>query len=107
MYISAFTHLPPHPQPHRCVSGTHLDVKLRVLVEVVEEFLVVAELSVPLARIYVSKVVAKRNEKNRRTKETGLLPVLIQQEQSSERTQINISQNPDRSAANSNTAETW
>lgn len=71
------------------LSGAHLDVQLRVLVEVVEELLVVVELSVPLARLRVSKVIAERNEKDRRTKETRLLTVLIQQEESSERTQIN------------------
>lgn len=74
------------PAPIPGVSGVHLDVELRVLLEVVEEFLVVTELSVPLARVRVSKVVTERNEKNRRTKETRLLTVLIQQEESSERT---------------------
>lgn len=72
------------------VSGAHLDVELRVLVEVVEEFLVIIELSVPLARLRVSKVVTERNEKNGRTEETRLLAVLIQQEESSERTDGNF-----------------
>lgn len=73
------------PRPLPGVSGAHLDVELRVLVEVVEEFLVVTELSVPLARLHESKVVTERNEKNRRAKESRLLAVLIQQEESSER----------------------
>lgn len=91
----------------RSVSGAHLDVQLRVLVEVVEEFLVVAELSIPLARIYVTKVVAKRNEENPRTKEKRLLSVLIQQEQSSRRTEINICQNSDQSAAVGQAGSFW
>lgn len=44
--------------------GADLDVQLWVLVEVIKEFLVVAELSVPLAGLHVTKVVAQRNEKN-------------------------------------------
>lgn len=55
-----------------------------MLVEVVEDFLVVVELHVPLARLRVPKVVTERNEKNRRTEETRLLAVLIQQEECSE-----------------------
>lgn len=86
--------LPTCPAPIPGVSGVHLDVKLRVLLKVVEEFLVVTELSVPLARIRVSKVVTERNEKNRRTKETRLLTVLIQQEESSERTTRQHSDEP-------------
>lgn len=66
------------------VSGFHLDVEFWVLVEVIEELLVVVELHVPLARLRVPKVVTKRNQKNRRTEETRLLAVLIQQEKRSE-----------------------
>lgn len=55
-----------------------------MLVEVVEELLVVVELRVPLARLRVAKVVTERNQKNGRTEETGLLAVLIQQEERSE-----------------------
>lgn len=55
-----------------------------MLVEVVEELLVVGELHVPLARLRVPKVVTKRRQKNRRTKEPRLLAVLIQQEERSE-----------------------
>lgn len=55
-----------------------------MLVEVVEELLIVVELHVPLARLRVPKVVPERYQKNRRTKETRLLAVLIQQEESSE-----------------------
>lgn len=58
---------------------SHLDVELRVLVKVVKEFLIVGELGVPLTRFCVSEVVTERNEKHRRAKEAGLLPVLIQQ----------------------------
>lgn len=72
------------------MSGVHLDVELRVLLEVVKEFLVVTELSVPLARLHEAKVVTKRNEKYRRAKESRLLPVLIQQEESSEETHRDI-----------------
>lgn len=57
-----------------------------MLVEVVKQLLIVSELSVPLAHIRVPKVVAERNEKNRRTKETRFLTILIQEEESSERT---------------------
>ena len=61
-----------------------------MLVEVVEEFLVVAELSIPLRRVCEAKVVTERNQKDRRAKETRLLTVLIQQEESSETTQGHI-----------------
>lgn len=71
------------------MPGAHLDVELRVLVEVVEEFLVVRELSVPLARLDEPKVVTERNEKNRRPKQARLLPVLVQQEESPEGTDGN------------------
>ena len=49
-----------------------------MLVEVVKQFLVVTELSVPLTRLHESKVVTERNEENRGTEETRLLTVLIQ-----------------------------
>lgn len=68
------------------MAGVHLDAELRVLFEVVKEFLVVFELHVPLARLRVAKVITERNEENRRAKEAGLLAVLIQQEEGSERT---------------------
>ncbi|TNN79413.1 hypothetical protein EYF80_010437 [Liparis tanakae] len=71
----------PSPAPSQV---SHLDVELRVLVVVVEERLVVPELSVPLARLHEAEVVAERNEKHRRAEETRLLPVLIQQEQSAD-----------------------
>lgn len=73
------------PRPLPSESGAHLDVELWVLLEVVKQFLVVSELSVPLARFGEPEVVTERNEKNRRTKETRLLTVLIQQEEGSER----------------------
>ena len=66
------------PRPFPGVSGAHLDMELRVLVEVVKQFLVVTELSVPLTRLHESKVVTERNEENRGTEETRLLTVLIQ-----------------------------
>lgn len=59
-------------------------MEFRVLVEVVEELLVAVELHVPLARLRVPKVITQRHQKNRRTEETRLLAVLIQQEESSE-----------------------
>lgn len=61
-------------------------MELWVLVKVVEELLVVVELNVPLARLGVSEVVPQRDQEDRRTKETRLLAVLIQQEESSEGT---------------------
>lgn len=57
-----------------------------MLVKVVEELLVVVELHVPLARLRVAEVVSERDQENGRAKETGLLAVLIQQEDSSEGT---------------------
>lgn len=60
------------------MSGYHLDVELWVLVKVVKQFLVVAELSVPLARLHKSKVVTKGNEQYMRMEEARLLTVLIQ-----------------------------
>lgn len=57
-----------------------------MLVEVVEELLVAVELHVPLARLRVAEVVSKRDQEDGGTEETGLLAVLIQQEESSEGT---------------------
>lgn len=62
-----------------------------MLAEVVEELLVIVELGVPLTRLRVSKVVAERNQKNRGAKETGLLAVLIQQEEGPEGTDASFS----------------
>lgn len=61
-------------------------MELWVLVKVVEELLVVVELHVPLARLRVAEVVSKWDQENRRPEETGLLAVLVQQEESSEGT---------------------
>lgn len=61
-----------------------------MVVEVVEELLVVGELHVPLARLRVAEVVSERHQENRRTKETRLLAVLIQQEESSGGAQTSV-----------------
>ncbi len=58
---------------------THLDVPLRLAVHVVEEFLVVVELLVPLDGLVVAEVVADDDEGDVVAVEQRLLPVLVQQ----------------------------
>lgn len=65
-----------------------------MLVEVVEQFLVVFKLNIPLARLCEAKVVAERDEENRRAEETRLLAVLIKEEERPEGRQEVTSSTP-------------
>lgn len=53
-------------------------MELWVLPKVVEDLLVVGELGVPLTRLGVAEVVAKRHQEHWCAKEAGLLAVLVQ-----------------------------
>lgn len=62
-----------------CLRIPHLDMKLRVRIHVVEEFLVVFKLLVPFDSFSVTEIISKWSQQYIGPKKFGFLPVLIQQ----------------------------
>lgn len=62
-----------------CLRIPNLDMKLRVRIHVVKEFLVVSKLLVPFNSFSVTEIISKWSQQHIGPKKFGFLPVLVQQ----------------------------